>query len=88
MILEKSLVVIVILFFLLSLSAEAEECKIVNGYGTSIGQGKDHREALKNARIACGTMIIDLYIKERGSIPEEMVGELAVVCVNYECEGK
>jgi hypothetical protein len=63
-----------------------ETCKIVTGYGTAIGQGATKAEALENARLTCGTKLIDQYFAQRRDIPEEAVADLSTACVNLSCQ--
>jgi hypothetical protein len=65
---------------------EMQTCKIVTGYGTAIGKGKDHNKALENARLECGTRLIDQYFAQRRDIPEETKDDLALACVNLDCQ--
>jgi len=61
-------------------------CRIVTGYGTAIGRGETKLKAKEVAREICGEKMIDSYIAQRGSIPDEVIGDLTTVCVNKECE--
>lgn len=61
-------------------------CRIATGYGTAIGRGQSKIQAKEVAREICGEKIIDGYIAQRGSIPDEVIGDLTTVCVNKECE--
>lgn len=60
-------------------------CKIVTGYGTAIGYGKTKLEAKENARLKCGTTLIDQYFAQRRDIPKSAEDDLALACVNKEC---
>lgn len=61
-------------------------CKIVTGYGTAIAYGKTKLEAKENARLKCGTSMIDQYFASRREIPEDVKDDLALACVNLECQ--
>lgn len=61
-------------------------CRIVTGYGTAIGRGESKLQAKEVAREICGEKMIDSYIAQRGSIPDEVIGDLTTVCINKECE--
>lgn len=61
-------------------------CRIVTGYGTAIGRGKTKLKAKEVAREICGEKIIDSYIAQRGSIPDEVIGDLTTACINEECQ--
>lgn len=61
-------------------------CKIVTGYGTAIGQGSTALEAKAVARETCGTNMIDDYLARRGRIDPSAIDDLALACVNLECE--
>lgn len=64
----------------------AQSCRIITGYGTAIGTGSTKLKAKENAREICGDKMIDGYIAQRGSIPEEVVGDLTTACINLECQ--
>ncbi len=66
--------------------AALETCKIVTGYGTAIGKGSTKKEALKQARLTCGTNMIDQYSAQRGRIPADVEDDLVLACVNLECQ--
>lgn len=61
-------------------------CKIVTGYGTAIGRGKSIREATEAARLKCGTEMIDQYFAQRRDIPEDKKDDLALACINLDCQ--
>jgi hypothetical protein len=61
-------------------------CRIISGYGTAIGQGQSKLQAKEVAREICGEKMIDGYIAQRGSIPDEVIGDLTTACINKECE--
>lgn len=61
-------------------------CKIVTGYGTAIGHGKSLKDAKEEARLICGTKLIDQYFAQRQQIPEDTKDDLALACVNLECQ--
>ncbi|MGZ3722169.1 MAG: hypothetical protein ACXVA9_04510 [Bdellovibrionales bacterium] len=63
-----------------------ETCKIVTGYGTAIGKGKTHSQAREEARLICGTKLIDQYFAQRREIAEDAKDDLALACVNLECQ--
>lgn len=60
-------------------------CRILTGYGEASGKGTSMREATENARLDCGTRLIDDYLARRGSIPADVEDDLALACVNLEC---
>lgn len=61
-------------------------CKIVTGYGTAIGKGSSKLAAKEAARELCGSKMIDDYLARRGNIGAEVADDLALACVNLECE--
>lgn len=61
-------------------------CKLGNGFVTTVAKGKTPLEAKENARLLCGEKTIDLYAEKRGAISEDRVDDLALACVNLECE--
>lgn len=63
-----------------------ESCKIVTGYGTAIGFGKTKLEAKENARLKCGTSMIDQYYASRRNVAADVADDLALACVNLECQ--
>lgn len=63
-----------------------ETCKIVTGYGTAIGRGHTKLEAKEQARLTCGTAMIDQYLATRQNIPDDVKDDLALACVNLECQ--
>ena len=63
-----------------------ETCKIVTGYGTAIGKGKTHSQAREEARLLCGTKLIDQYFAQRREISDDVKDDLALACVNLECQ--
>ena len=67
-------------------AAAAVSCRIETGYGTAIGKGETKSEALESARLDCGTKMIDDYIARRGQIPPEVIDDLALACVNLNCQ--
>jgi hypothetical protein len=67
-------------------SAETFSCKIVTGYGTAIATGHTKLEAKAKARELCGSKMIDQYAAQRGSIPDSAVDDLALACVNLDCQ--
>lgn len=75
---------------LISRSPAAEKqsysCRIISGYGTAIGHGATKSIARENAREICGEKLIDGYLAQRGSIPDEVIGDLTTACVNLECQ--
>lgn len=66
--------------------AAKESCTIATGYGTAIGKGETKREALANAREICGEKIIDQYFAQRRAIAADVTDDLALACVNLECQ--
>lgn len=67
-------------------SAKEANCKIVTGYGTVIGRGPTLTKARENARLACGSAMIDQYTAQRGNIPDDVKDDLVLACVNLECQ--
>jgi hypothetical protein len=67
-------------------AAGMHTCKIVTGYGTAIGKGASKLAAKEAARELCGTKMIDDYLARRGRIEANVVDDLALACVNLECE--
>jgi hypothetical protein len=63
-----------------------ETCKIVTGYGTAIGRGKTHAQAQEEARLICGSKLIDQYFAQRREIADDTKDDLALACVNLECQ--
>ena len=61
-------------------------CKIVTGYGTAIGKGRSLNEARENARLKCGTSMVDQYFAQRQAISEDVKDDLALACVNLDCQ--
>lgn len=61
-------------------------CRIVTGYGTAIGKGSSKLQAKENAREICGSKMIDDYFARRGNIDPDVVDDLALACVNLECQ--
>jgi len=88
-----SLIISAILITLISTKVSAAEgkahietCKIVTGYGTAVGHGKTKLEAQEDARLICGTSLIDQYFAHRREIAEEQKDDLALACVNLDCQ--
>lgn len=67
-------------------AAGTHTCKIVTGYGTAIGKGTTALQAKENAREVCGTNMIDDYLARRGRVDAHAIDDLALACVNLECE--
>lgn len=67
-------------------ASERHSCKIVTGYGTAVGYGQSDLAAKAAARELCGTKIIDDYMARRGQIEDSVVDDLALACVNLECQ--
>ena len=67
-------------------SGARKTCRIVTGYGTAIGYGSTALEAKEQARLNCGTNMIDQYVAQRQNIPESAKDDLALACVNLECQ--
>jgi hypothetical protein len=61
-------------------------CRIVTGYGTAIGRGKNLAAAREAARLTCGTALIDQYMAQRREIPEDVKDDLVLACVNLDCQ--
>jgi len=66
--------------------AHKSVCKIVTGYGTAFGTGDSPAKALENARLSCGSAMIDQYLAQRQQIPDDVKEDLALACVNLNCE--
>lgn len=66
--------------------AQSYTCRIVTGYGTSIGRGSSQLKAKEVAREVCGSKIIDQYVAQRGHIDPSVVDDLVLSCVNLECQ--
>lgn len=91
-----SILIGAVLMFLISLKVSAvpgprrmpasETCRIVTGYGTAIAKGKNKNEAKEKARLKCGTSLIDDYFARRSDISEDRKDDLALACVNLECQ--
>lgn len=67
-------------------STKMETCKIVTGYGTAIGRGKTKLEAKESARLKCGTAMVDQYFAARQNIADDVKDDLALACVNLDCQ--
>jgi hypothetical protein len=67
-------------------SPSSYTCRIVTGYGTAIGRGSTALQAKENAREICGSKIIDQYYAQRGQIGADVEDDLALACVNLECQ--
>lgn len=65
--------------------AAGHTCEIASGAGTAYGRGDTPAKALEEARMACGTALIDQYLAARGHIPESVIADLTVSCVNLPC---
>ncbi len=61
-------------------------CKIVTGYGTATGHGDSKLKAKEEARLNCGMGLINEYSARRQDIPEQAIDDLALACVNLECQ--
>jgi hypothetical protein len=61
-------------------------CRILTSAGTAFGQGASKLKAKEQAWEACGDKMIDQYIALRGTIPEDVIGDLTTACVNKECQ--
>ncbi len=61
-------------------------CRIVTGYGTSIGRGETPLKAQEQAWETCGQQMIDQYMAQRGDIPEDVIDDLTTACVNLKCQ--
>lgn len=66
--------------------ASEYKCVIRTGYGMAEGRGPSQLKAKEEARIACGMGLIKGYSAQRGPIPADKVDDLALACVNLECE--
>ena len=81
-----TLILSAILITLISSRVLASTCKIVTGYGTAIGHGKDLNEAKDQARLKCGSELIDQYFAQRRKLAEDVKDDLVLACVNLECQ--
>jgi hypothetical protein len=54
------------------------------GHGSTPSTALDN--ARNNARIECGSKIIDRYLDTHRDVDSAMSSELAVACVNLDCE--
>lgn len=61
-------------------------CRIITGYATGFGQSTSKAQAKEMAMEDCGTKVIDGYIAQRGSIPDDVVADLTTMCINQECQ--
>lgn len=62
-------------------------CRILASGGPFFGQSATSKTQAKEiAREKCGNKQIDEYLDARGSIPDEVIGELSTACINKECE--
>lgn len=61
-------------------------CRIITGYATGFGHGASKLKAKEMAMEDCGTKVIDGYIAQRGSISEDVIGDLTTMCINQECQ--
>lgn len=61
-------------------------CRIITGYATGFGQSTSKSQAKEMAMEDCGTKVIDGYIAQRGSIPDDVVADLTTMCINQECQ--
>ena len=58
-------------------------CRIATGDITVVGRGSSKLEATENARVLCGSKMIDQHYAARRSIDES--AELELACVNLNC---
>lgn len=65
-------------------STKSHTCRLETGYGTAIGKGRTASEAEENARLICGTKIIDDYYARRGNIDSN--ADLELACINLKCQ--
>ena len=63
-----------------------QTCKIVTGYGTAIAKAATLKEAREEARLKCGTELINDYFARRQDIPDSKKDDLALACINLECQ--
>lgn len=66
--------------------ASEHTCVIRTGYGQAIGRGPSEIAAKEEARVNCGSGLIDQYSGQRADIPESAIDYLTLACVNLECE--
>jgi hypothetical protein len=62
------------------------KCVIRTGYGMAVGHGSTKLKAKEEARLQCGMGLINGYTAARQNIPDDKVDDLALACVNLECE--
>jgi hypothetical protein len=62
------------------------KCVIRTGYGMAVGHGSTKLKAKEEARLQCGMGLINEYTAIRQNIPDDKVDDLALACVNLECE--
>ena len=62
------------------------KCVIRTGYGTAEGHGSTKLKAKEEARLQCGMGLINGYTATRQNIPADKVDDLALACINLECE--
>ena len=67
-------------------SENGYSCRIITAEGTAIGRGDTKLKAKEVAREICGDKLIDGYIAQRGSIPDDVIGDLTTACINKECQ--
>lgn len=61
-------------------------CRLVTGYGESIGHGPNRKAALKNAREKCGESMIDLRFARNTPVDTDEEALLSVQCINLDCQ--
>lgn len=72
--------------------SSVHHCKMsvaFEGPGSKISvtaEGSSPKKARDNARIDCGTKVIDRYLASHREVDDIMKDELALACVNLECE--
>jgi hypothetical protein len=81
----RTFIALAIFFAAVQAHAAKQSCTISTGYGTAIGKGETKKDALANAREICGEKIIDQYFAQRRSIAADVTDDLALACVNKEC---
>jgi hypothetical protein len=62
------------------------KCVIRTGYGMAVGHGSTKLKAKEEARLQCGMGLINGYTAARQNIPDDKIDDLALACVNLECE--
>lgn len=67
-------------------AARTYSCKVVKGHVTALGHGPSPQAAKDDARTACGAKLINQRFAQGGEINHDAEDELALACVNLECQ--